>query len=385
MRRIQRLAARAEKRGLVKTLGSLLFRARFSVSALLPPQQEFRIAWEHTGKGYLRQGFERLWLLLAFRFEPEAYYWFSLFEPERFARAGEYMTHRQTTNIFDAMFEGLDPDRIQNKMLYAEICEQMGIPSPETLGLWTPADEPEPPFVDRLHQVATEGGVILKPRDAFGGRGISILHLDAAGAWSIRTKDYRDGDLTLSEVQRQLARSADCLIVQQLLRPHADLERFERGALLSVRTITLRDGDEFHFLTTHIRVGGEGAVADNFSSGGAAFPIDPATGRLGPGTRSAIADLPQSVLRVGDDGLEPPGSHVPMWDQVPDMAIRVHRAFPEFHSLGHDIAVTPDGPVVLESNTIWAKRTAQKVDDRGLGATVLAEILLAEQARREAG
>jgi len=165
MRRIRRLAARAEKRGLVKTVGSWVLRVRFSPAALLLPAADYRTVRDMTGKGYLRQGLERLWLLHAFRFEPEAYYWFGLFEPERFARAGEFITHRQSVNIFDFLNVGLRLDTIQDKMAFARLCDELDIPAPVTLGVWTPRDEPEPPFMAAMREMAAAEGLILKPQE----------------------------------------------------------------------------------------------------------------------------------------------------------------------------------------------------------------------------
>jgi len=169
--------------------------------------------------------------------------------------------------------------------------------------------------------------------------------------------------------------------VQQLLQVHPDLAGFAQGALPSIRLITIRDDDGIRTLVAHLRVGGVDAVADNFSQGGNAFPIDPRTGNLGLGTWSATADMPGSLQRCTIDDVDPRGIQVPHWPAVPEVARRVHEAFPEFSSLGHDITVTAQGPVVLECNTTWAARTTQKVHDQGFGATDLAPLLLAESDR----
>ena len=44
------------------------------------------------------------------------------------------------------------------------------------------------------------------------------------------------------------------------------------------------------------------------------------------------------------------GTKLPQWDEVRELAARAHRAFSDRVLVGWDIAITPDGPVIVEGN-----------------------------------
>jgi hypothetical protein len=71
-------------------------------------------------------------------------------------------------------------------------------------------------------------------------------------------------------------------------------------------------------------------------------------GILGP----RIAPRPDGC---GWDLVEEPGPprRLPMWDEACDLACSAALHFPSMRTLGWDIALTPDGPSVIEANAHW--------------------------------
>ncbi|MCP5368400.1 MAG: hypothetical protein H6907_15340 [Hyphomicrobiales bacterium] len=382
MRRFRRLAARAEKRGLVKVFGSLVFRPRHAVTALLPPAADVRVVRALCGKGRLRQGLDRLVLLLVLRFEPAAYYLFGLFDDARFARAGEFITQRQLTNVLEFLNRDLPVDKVHDKAAYAGLCRTLDVPAPEVLGTWTPHVLPEPDFAPDLGRMADAHGVILKPVRGHGGNGLVILRRHGDGTWFLHDNDGTRDGLDWAAVHRALAPTGETFVVQQLAAAHPDLAAFGGTALPAVRLVTLWGEDGPRPISACVRIGRDGAVADNFSQGGTAAGVDLETGVLRPGTRAATGDMPGAITHLGPANRPLAGLRLPHWDQVLDIGLRLHRACPEFLSLGHDIAITADGATALESNNTWAARTGQKALDSGLGATPLPAALLDQAAAR---
>jgi hypothetical protein len=64
---------------------------------------------------------------------------------------------------------------------------------------------------------------------------------------------------------------------------------------------------------------------------------------------------------------------LPEWRQVMELALAAHTAFPEFPSIGWDIAITPSGVVLIEANYNWDVVLAQQPACCGLGATSFLE------------
>jgi hypothetical protein len=128
--------------------------------------------------------------------------------------------------------------------------------------------------------------------------------------------------------------------------------------LCATRIITAltADGPEI-FVAVHKVLATDG-IADNFSggvTGNLLCVVDRDSGRLGiaygrhKGHRFLLTrhtHHPQTGQRFRDFTL-------PHWSAVRDVALRTASVFPALPLLGHDIAITADGPLFLETNTHW--------------------------------
>ena len=57
---------------------------------------------------------------------------------------------------------------------------------------------------------------------------------------------------------------------------------------------------------------------------------------------------------------------MPFWKEALETARGVAKSFPEAASLGSDLAITPDGPVVIETNIGWGVNLHQIPWQRGI-------------------
>jgi hypothetical protein len=164
-------------------------------------------------------------------------------------------------------------------------------------------------------------------------------------------------------------------ILQACLENHPEIADLTTGAAATVRIVTGRLPDsraEFVIAAFKLPVGA--SSADNFAAGGLASPVDEATGVLGP----AIAkDLAASWCeRHPDTGAAISGRRLPFWPEAVDLALRAHDALPEFALLGWDVALTPDGPSLVETNRGWSFDLVQRPHGRPIGKTRFPEIYL---------
>jgi hypothetical protein len=99
-------------------------------------------------------------------------------------------------------------------------------------------------------------------------------------------------------------------------------------------------------------------VVDNQSAGGLLAAIDMETGRLG----EALDGLPtrRSYINHPDHGAQIRDVCVPYWGAAVRLAESVVEAFPGIRFAGVDVAVSRDGPVVLELNPS-PERTAPSI------------------------
>ena len=111
-----------------------------------------------------------------------------------------------------------------------------------------------------------------------------------------------------------------------------------------------RDG-RVRLIGACLKCGGKGTATDNFHTGGIAYPLELSSGRVsGPGrSNTDLCDY----TRHPASGAYLPGFQIPFW---PELTACVHRAMDRVPGMGYvgwDIAVTPDGPELIEGNWHW--------------------------------
>jgi hypothetical protein len=92
-----------------------------------------------------------------------------------------------------------------------------------------------------------------------------------------------------------------------------------------------------------------GAV-DNVSSGGIESIVDVATGRLGPAVLLTQDGRRVEFDRHPDTDAQIAGVLVPHWSAVRELTLQLMHAFPELEHVGWDLAVSDQGPRVIEGN-----------------------------------
>jgi hypothetical protein len=152
-----------------------------------------------------------------------------------------------------------------------------------------------------------------------------------------------------------LQKRAKCCatIVQKRIAPHAALADLTTGALPTVRITTClneRGEPEVVGGVFRMAIGGNRTV-DNLHAGGIASNVS-----LDDGTLSRASDLGMNA-RLGwldrhpDTNAPVAGRALPMWSETKALAIRAHRVFADRVLVGWDIAMTDDGPVIVEGNS----------------------------------
>ena len=173
--------------------------------------------------------------------------------------------------------------------------------------------------------------VIAKPAAGEGGAGIAIFEtagIDDVSAW----RDERIEE--------------DQTLLEQVLTQHDDLNAVYPDSVNTVRMITYRDpAGELHVIASVLRIG-NGAVIDNFASGGMFTMLDDDGVALYPGVDKQSNIFAQHPVT----GTEIKGVRVPFYREVVDMIADAAKRLPTVPYVGWDIAVTPEGPALIEAN-----------------------------------
>lgn len=151
-------------------------------------------------------------------------------------------------------------------------------------------------------------------------------------------------------------------LIEAPIRQHAAMSALNAASVNTVRFIAARHGDRVQPVGAGLRCGGGGQVVDNFHHGGTAYPLDIETGIVtGPGI-----DLDgNAVLHHPATGHIMPGFQVPHWDAVLDMIQKAAVTVPHIGYVGWDIAITEDGPELVEGNINYPGNTVIQLDGPG--------------------
>ena len=154
--------------------------------------------------------------------------------------------------------------------------------------------------------------------------------------------------------------SKACL--EELVKQHPAWEALCPGCVNTVRVISGAAKGQSWLLFAATRVGSGKGIADNFHMGGSAVLIDMETGKLtGNGFDKKLNEHEYSATGVKYDGYE-----VPYWEQIKQLCLDAALVNDQIHFIGWDVAITPDGPLLIEGNRGSGFDLPQVLTKRGM-------------------
>ncbi|GEM_PF-3107935 len=316
-----------------------------------PPSEQAASGW-----GRICRGFDAYRLAITHNIPPLEYHLYELHRAEQRARMGEYLYWTEV-QIHDWLNrkQGADSALVQDKNRFAAQCARFELPHVPTLAVFEKGKQalPEIPFMPNVP------ALWIKDLHGTGGSGAQRFFRE--------NESYRDskGNQWTPQQLVEMLQSRTC-IVQPCIFNHPVIANISNDKLASLRVITgiHRNGIAEVIGCVFYLPHGNRLT----SVAGITCAIDSETGRieraifLGHGN----ADLD----RHPDTGKPIAGTVLPFWSQSLELARRAHEtAFAPFVTLGWDIALTPEGPVLLETNKGWGPMHYQIVYRRPLGQT----------------
>ena len=298
------------------------------------------------------------------------YVQFGLYDPE----LGDLERRRFISeSIVDSIVDSCNDSRwwatVWDRWLCARILAGSGIPMPQTLAVIDRGPRTYP----GTHTIRTPSelrefvrGRIGKGGSIFGKENWSVRGL---GIFLIREADGErvhlegEGWFTYEDFMEKLVGPLAYLL-QAVERNHPFFEPYATHlATVRVCVLVTRDGPKIPF--TVLKIPGRGNVTDHFwRAGNLACEIEPATGvilrartpcRFGTMDHT---DHPETGVRIV-------GERVPCWDDVLALARTCSRIFAAIRYQAMDIAVTPQGPLLIENNALGSVALLQLATGRG--------------------
>lgn len=165
---------------------------------------------------------------------------------------------------------------------------------------------------------------------------------------------------TLSEIKLQLNGSR--FILQNLIQQHEALNSINSSSVNTIRIITVKGmSGDINIFFSYLRLGAnENSIVDNIAVGGIAVGVDN-NGILGK-YGFFKSSFGTKVDRHPISNVEFEGYQIPYWNEVKDLVKNAHKQLYYFQSIGWDVAITPNGPILIEGNDNWEMRDLQNID-----------------------
>lgn len=233
---------------------------------------------------------------------------------------------------------------INDKLLFHDLMTTYGLPTTERFFTFSHNT------FKRNKQVITDAEVDSILASIEDSRIFYKLNMCGGGS-GVFVADKKDGHFYTNEGMQLTATNIrsyfsgkECLFERKLEQVE-ELAKFNQSTINTLRVLTYKN----KVIAVTARLGRKGAYCDNRSQGGFIVNVDLETG--------IMADYCHYIYSA-EKSYEHPDSHIPykgtklpFWSEVIACVEKACTMLPYYNSVGFDVALTPQGPVVIEINT----------------------------------
>lgn len=189
--------------------------------------------------------------------------------------------------------------------------------------------------------------------------------------WVIKAINYQENeavmtrfdgkDITLSSILGK-----EALIFESVVRQTKQFSAFNESSVNTVRFMTtLYPDGSARVIGTFMKIGRAGKCVDNAGTGGNVdVCVDVETGEIKNAIQFDGWRNIKDIEKHPDSGVQLNGVVIENWKSIKKEVIKFQQAFPYCKAAGWDIAITDEGPIVIEVNDFW-DRTGQYFIRRG--------------------
>lgn len=334
------------------------FDRSLSNARLLEPMVQ---AQKNTGKSPFRISAEILRLNFGkSRLTPPEYFKYNLFDKKEDEKTKFIGVKRGTAINLRANFASQLSHLVNNKLLFESVLRGLGIRTTRTQAIFcSPTKHPSLGSVLLLHSLSdlskylarANFPIFAKPLTSSQSLGIvGIAGLDESESQLFLTNGNA---MALSDFHDQISQRYQYsgYAFQEMVEMHPDLKEFTNGAVGTFRIVTTTTPDGISVLYAAWKIPGKGSMADNFwREGNLLANVDVGSGEVLRCQKSAGIDA-QLIDSSPESGRKIIGLKIPLWEHVKKMTLEVASLLPGERVLGFDVAISPDGPILIEANT----------------------------------
>lgn len=319
------------------------------------------------------------------------YYNFRLFDPAlTMGQKRQFVgaTGSRLMNMAMTPFQ-ITPTRafVGNKLLYTQLLEKIGVASTETQALVsTFRNVGQLPVLRDAAAVAAflrgpaRYPLFGKPQVGSLSKGSVRIEARDGGTLFFANGKTQEVDDLAAEIMNSYPGG---FLLQTALDPHPDMAAISGAAIGCVRIVTVNAGTGPKPVYSVWKLPAPKAMSDNFWQAGSLLSLmDLATGEVLSCKRGTGLKAEQ-VTHHPTSGAAIVGATLPFWEETVQIACDAHAVFPELGVCGFDIAVTPDGPRIIECNDSPAHVLYQHASGHGIWNDDFAPIWTSVEAHQK--
>ncbi len=226
----------------------------------------------------------------------------------------------------------------EDKEVCTQLCRAAGLPMPETLGAIDPKEDYRARLSEHLGGPSPRR-LFIKPVHGAMGAG---MHIAERHGDCIRVRSA--GETVILDDFSLRHRS----IIQCPIEQDPRISEIYPSAVNTVRVVSmLTRTRSVLIVATSMRFGVGDNFVDNWSAGGVAVGVDKRTGKL---SEVAFKKTGRRFKSHPTTGFVFKGFQLPRWKELLELAERVQSSLPYHRLIGMDIALSTDGPLLVEIN-----------------------------------
>ena len=223
----------------------------------------------------------------------------------------------------------------------------------------------------KIYELNNEGNTIARPIDHILNMNIDAFCKKNVGYGGGYDDDVfplkvcngdifiRNNKIEFVDFKAVILNSKSSWIVQERIINQLNfMAQFHPSSINTIRVVTIKHDDCIDAVCAFARFGVNGRGNDNWSSGGVLVGVDVKTGLMQnyalykPGFGTKCFAHPTS-------GTEFKGKMIPGWNEILLYVKSLHELFYDLHSIGWDVCLTENGPMIIEGNDNWDTIDAQ--------------------------
>lgn len=134
--------------------------------------------------------------------------------------------------------------------------------------------------------------------------------------------------------------------IEELVEQDEEWSKLSPNSTNTLRIMTTAVNGKSKIIFAAARIGSGKTIADNFHQGGKGVLIDIDTGKLvGNGIDKQLNESENSITGIKFDGFQ-----IPYWEEIKQMVLEAALVNDKVNLIGWDVAISKNGPLIIESN-----------------------------------